>query len=124
MGSVPLALPPVDFPVGVIAGRNSLNPFFSSLIEGADDGKVSVRSTRVRGMTDHIILPVTHTFMMNNPRVIAQTLHYIENGVFGPEETWMQSVQGLIDQALLNGEDRDDEGQDDRDPEDDTKDDE
>lgn len=112
VGSVPLALPAVDFPLGVIAGRNSLNPYFSSLIEGADDGKVSVRSTRVEGMKDHVILPVTHTFMMNNPRVIAQTLHFIENGSFGPEENWLQSVQGLIDEASMRsgmGEDGEEE---------------
>ncbi|MDG1352203.1 MAG: alpha/beta fold hydrolase [Sulfitobacter sp.] len=90
--SLPRRLPAVDFELGVIAGSQTLNPYFSTLLPGADDGKVSVASTRVEGMKAHLTLPVTHTFMMNNPRVIAQTIEFLRNGRFVPELTLLDAV--------------------------------
>lgn len=80
--SLPRALGPANFSLGVIAGDKPSNRLFSSTLKGPNDGTVTVASTKLKGMSDHITLHVGHTFMMNNAVVIAQVLTFLRKGSF------------------------------------------
>jgi triacylglycerol lipase len=75
-------LGPVEFELGVIAGDRSWNPLGSLLLDGPDDGTVSVESAKVPGMRDFVILPTSHSFMMYDREVARQAIYFIENGRF------------------------------------------
>ena len=83
-GSVPNRLGAANFDLGIIAGTLSIDPILSPMIDGIDDGKVSVENTKLEGMQDHLEMEVTHSFMMRNSKVIEQVIHYLENGRFSP----------------------------------------
>lgn len=72
----------IDFPVGVIAGDRALLPLPFNPLPRPHDGKVSVAATHVAGLTDHVTLPVTHTLMVYDRRVIAAAMAFLEKGSF------------------------------------------
>ncbi len=75
-------LGPVRFRLGIITGDRSLNPVGSWLIPGPDDGKVSVKSARVEGASDFLVVPAGHTFIMNRADVAEEVVHFLRNGRF------------------------------------------
>lgn len=80
--SAPNSLGAVNFETGIITGDRSYNPFYSYLIPGADDGKVAVSRAKVSGMKDFIIIPHSHSFIMNSDVAIAQTINFLKHGEF------------------------------------------
>jgi hypothetical protein len=80
--SLPKRLGPVDYEVGIIAGNRSLNPLFSSLIPGPDDGRIAVEATKVDGMTDFVVVPCIHPTIMNCAITIKQTVNFVKLGCF------------------------------------------
>ena len=80
--SLPNRLPKPNFEVGIIAGTRSINPLGSLVVPGESDGTVSVRSTKLEGMSDFITVPASHTFIMRSELVGMQTLEFLRNGRF------------------------------------------
>ena len=66
--SLPNTLPRLPLEVGVIAGRY--------------DGKVSVASTRLAEMKEHLVVDSAHTFLMNTPTVVRQVKAFLKDGAF------------------------------------------
>jgi len=84
-GSLPNRLPPASFEVGVIAGTESLNPIGSQMIPGEDDGTVSVASARLEGMSDFLLLPVSHTMILRSSEAADQAIAFLRAGRFRRE---------------------------------------
>lgn len=82
----------VKYELGIIAGTNTLAPFSSFfLLEGDDDGRVRVESTKLKGMKEHILLPVSHTTITFNGKVIEKTIQFIRTSSFQEEYKGMKN---------------------------------
>lgn len=96
---LPRSLGPASFDVGIITGSRTVNPILSLIIPGTDDGKVSIESAKLDGMTDFCVIPATHPFIMNNKRVIGQALAFLAEGRFTCNAHGVTSP-GEVDMAL------------------------
>jgi pimeloyl-ACP methyl ester carboxylesterase len=77
-----LMLPPVDYPVGIIAGNRSVYPLASALLPRPNDGRVSVENTKLDGMADHIVIGASHPWLPRNALAIGQTMAFLRDGRF------------------------------------------
>lgn len=80
-----LATPHFEF--GVLAGGKADGKGYNPLIPGDDDGVVTVDSTRLPGACDFRLLPVLHSFFMNDKRVHEYAQRFFEHGYFESAET-------------------------------------
>ena len=80
--SLPRKLGGADFDLGVIAGSKSYNPINSLILDGPDDGTVTVDSTRMPGLVDFIVLPCSHNSIIRDKTAIGQVIHFLRYGAF------------------------------------------
>jgi pimeloyl-ACP methyl ester carboxylesterase len=82
------SLPALDYPVGMIAGNRSLHPFSSLImLPKPNDGTVSVASTGLDGMADHVVVEAYHAELPRHPLAIGQTVAFLMAGRFkAPDE--------------------------------------
>ena len=81
-GAINALFPPVDYPVGIIAGNRSIYPLASAFLPKPHDGRVSIANTKLDGMADHIVIPASHPWLMRNSIAIAQTIAFLKDGTF------------------------------------------
>ncbi|MGA2062326.1 MAG: alpha/beta hydrolase [Thermoguttaceae bacterium] len=75
-----LAAPDCEF--GIIAGGKNNDKGYNPLLSGDNDGTISVETAKLPGASDFIVLPVLHTFIMNDAKVQELTLQYLQKGYF------------------------------------------
>lgn len=69
--------------VGAVAGTRRMG--IGSLLvklSAPNDGVVTVDETRMPGLTDHVVLPVTHSGMIVSGRVAQQVCGFLQHGKF------------------------------------------
>lgn len=81
------SLPAPAFPFGVIAGGRSQPKGFNPMLPGDNDLTVTVASTRLPGAADFRIVPVMHSFLMNDQAVIGFTRNFLQHGCFDSAKT-------------------------------------
>lgn len=90
--SIPLMLGPANYEVGIITGDHTVNPVMSAYLEVPNDGKVTVESAKLEGMTDFLVVPHSHPFIMRNDDVIGQTIYFLYFGGFETSDAEKYSV--------------------------------
>ena len=80
--SVPLQLGTPDFDFAVIAGNRTIDPITSAVLPDPDDGRVSVADTRLDGMRDFVVVPVSHALIMQDRQVLRLVRNYLGHGSF------------------------------------------
>jgi pimeloyl-ACP methyl ester carboxylesterase len=78
------ARPAPDREIGVIAGNLplGLGRLIALDLPRPNDGVVSVEETRLPGMRDHIVLPVSHSGMLISRAVARQICAFLRDGTF------------------------------------------
>lgn len=79
--SLPGQLPPPPFKAGIIAGSNGMW-LSDAIFEEANDGLVTVASTRLPNMADFIEIDVSHSMMRYDHEVAEQTIAFLKTGRF------------------------------------------
>lgn len=79
--SLPNRLASVPLEIGIIAGTSG-GDLFASAFKDANDGKVSVESTKLGEMKDFLVVDTGHTFIMNSDEVIGQVIFFLKEGRF------------------------------------------
>jgi pimeloyl-ACP methyl ester carboxylesterase len=71
-----------DFQFGIVAGGRGTQSGYNPWLGGDNDLVVSVESTRLPGARDFAVVPVLHSFMMDDAVVQEYVLRFLRHGYF------------------------------------------
>lgn len=80
---VNLATPSCQF--GIVAGQLDTGPVRNPLVEGASDFVVSVEEAKLPGARDFLVLPVLHSFLMDDSAAQDATIRFLNTGAFSED---------------------------------------
>lgn len=75
-------LGPIQFKLGIIAGKKSYGKHADRYLPGEDDGMVTVKSMKLKGMLDFIVLNEHHRGLTWNQEAMLQSYAFIQNSRF------------------------------------------
>jgi pimeloyl-ACP methyl ester carboxylesterase len=75
-----LATPKFEF--GIIAGGRNGPKGYNPMLEGDNDGVISVETAKLPGAHDFVVVPVLHSFIMDDAKVQQYTLSFMKHGYF------------------------------------------
>lgn len=101
------SLPAPDYAVGVIAGNRSIAPIASLFrVPTPNDTMVSVESSRLEGMADHVVVEASHAGLPHHAKAIEETIAFLCEGRFkascllnqvcGPESEISRSARNTL----------------------------
>ncbi len=70
------------FEFGIIAGGKGNGTGYNPMLEGDNDGTISVETTKLGGARDFLVTPVLHSFLMDSPKVQQCVLQFLRHGHF------------------------------------------
>ncbi len=86
-------LPVPDVPFGIIAGDRGQ----SFILKQPNDGVITVENTKLEGMTDWVVVPQSHNFIMNSRVVADLCISFIETGAFNRHLLTDASVEDALE---------------------------
>ena len=71
-----------DFQFGIIAGGKGDGKGYNPLLHGDNDGVINVDAAKLAGASDFAVVPVLHSFIMENRQVQQYVLRFLRHGYF------------------------------------------
>lgn len=76
----------LEVEIGAIAGNNS-NLALGRLLEGENDGRVTVKSVKIEGLKDFLVLPFGHKDIHKQEITAQLVSRFLSSGSFGGSQT-------------------------------------